>query len=307
MEGTVWRRSLVGPLVLIGLGVVFLLNNLGYLGWNVWETILRFWPVLLIAVGVEILLGQRLSWGSIAAVPIVLATAGLMVLLSGVSYLVPGPRPGAAPLTSQAISEALGAAKRAEVEIEAGIGELTLGALGDSAKLVEGTVPFGRGEEVYRDFRLEGDKAFFTLRSRHPRFFWDRRGHGEWSWVLNLNRKVPMRLAIKTGVGVARLDLSQVRGTEIEVKTGVGKTTLTLPAAGVVRARCEGGIGEMTILIPRGMAARIQASHGIGVVEVNGRRLDGVYVSPGYDGAKDRVDLEVKGGIGRIAITEAGW
>ena len=35
------RGSLVGPVILIGLGVVFLLNNLGVLAWSVWEVILR--------------------------------------------------------------------------------------------------------------------------------------------------------------------------------------------------------------------------------------------------------------------------
>jgi len=29
--------SLVGPLILIGLGVIFLLNSLGMLAWSVWE------------------------------------------------------------------------------------------------------------------------------------------------------------------------------------------------------------------------------------------------------------------------------
>jgi|SRR5579884_338374 len=38
----------IGPILLIALGVVFLLNTLGYLAW---ERIVRFWPVLLIAAG----------------------------------------------------------------------------------------------------------------------------------------------------------------------------------------------------------------------------------------------------------------
>jgi hypothetical protein len=31
MEQRRWRGSLVGPIILIGLGIVFLLNNLGWL------------------------------------------------------------------------------------------------------------------------------------------------------------------------------------------------------------------------------------------------------------------------------------
>jgi hypothetical protein len=58
------RRSLVGPVILIGLGVVFLLNNLGVLAWSVWEVILRLWPILLVAAGLDLLLGRRSIWGS---------------------------------------------------------------------------------------------------------------------------------------------------------------------------------------------------------------------------------------------------
>ncbi|HYM11293.1 MAG TPA: B-box zinc finger protein [Bryobacterales bacterium] len=45
----------LGPLVLIGLGVMFLLNTLGY--WSL-ERIERFWPVLLILAGVYMLYGR---------------------------------------------------------------------------------------------------------------------------------------------------------------------------------------------------------------------------------------------------------
>jgi Domain of unknown function (DUF5668) len=39
----------VGPIILIGVGVLFLLNNFA---WFPWYRITRFWPVILIAVGV---------------------------------------------------------------------------------------------------------------------------------------------------------------------------------------------------------------------------------------------------------------
>jgi hypothetical protein len=49
------RRSLVGPAILIGAGVVLFLNTAGWLGWDVEESILRMWPVLLIPAGISVL------------------------------------------------------------------------------------------------------------------------------------------------------------------------------------------------------------------------------------------------------------
>jgi DUF4097 and DUF4098 domain-containing protein YvlB len=46
------RRSFAGPVVLITIGVVFLLGNMGVLGWrNIGELFARYWPLLLIIWG----------------------------------------------------------------------------------------------------------------------------------------------------------------------------------------------------------------------------------------------------------------
>lgn len=51
-----------GALVLITIGVVFLLNNFGVLPWDVWLVLWRFWPILLIMSGVEMIIPDT-KWG----------------------------------------------------------------------------------------------------------------------------------------------------------------------------------------------------------------------------------------------------
>jgi hypothetical protein len=46
---TAYRRSLLGPLILIGIGIVFLLHNL--VGFELFHLIRRYWPVILIIIG----------------------------------------------------------------------------------------------------------------------------------------------------------------------------------------------------------------------------------------------------------------
>jgi len=76
------RARLVGPVVLIGLGVIFLLNSLGVLAWSVWEVIFRLWPVLLIAAGLEIILSRLSVWGSLLALVLTGAIlAGMLWML----------------------------------------------------------------------------------------------------------------------------------------------------------------------------------------------------------------------------------
>jgi hypothetical protein len=37
--------SWLSPVSLSGLGILFLLNNLGFLNWNIWQMLFMLWPV----------------------------------------------------------------------------------------------------------------------------------------------------------------------------------------------------------------------------------------------------------------------
>jgi len=93
------RSSILGPLVLITVGIVFLLVQTGHLqGYRLWEWYSRFWPFLLVGAGVVMLLEwaydqyaqsdptepryRRRVGGGVFAVLVVLAFTG--VVLSGV-------------------------------------------------------------------------------------------------------------------------------------------------------------------------------------------------------------------------------
>jgi hypothetical protein len=77
--------SVVGPVLLIGLGVVLLLQQTGYLTWSLWDIVSRLWPVLIIAVGADILIGHRSFVGGLIALVVVLAllAGGLLLLGRG--------------------------------------------------------------------------------------------------------------------------------------------------------------------------------------------------------------------------------
>lgn len=70
------RPSLVWPLVLIVVGVVFLLSNLDVISGDVWSNLFRLWPLILIAIGLEGILRRE----GIAA-PTLFLAVGVVFLL----------------------------------------------------------------------------------------------------------------------------------------------------------------------------------------------------------------------------------
>ncbi len=296
------RVSLVGPVILIGLGVVFLLNNMGLLAWSVWEVIFRLWPILLVALGLEIILSRLSAWGSLLALVLTVA------ILAGALWLI-GPDLGTGQVVAgEEVRQALGGATRAEVVIEPGIGALYIEALPESANLVEGAIRVGRGQRARQNFAVVGKTATFTLRAEGgtfgPFIGWnDQRG-----WELGLAPEVPLGLEVNLGVGLADIDLTGLTVSNLEVSMGVGQTTVILPDEGRFQAKIEGAIGETVVVIPAGLAARIRVDTGLAVSDLPDgyQQRDDVYTSPGYASADDRVDLEVSQAIGKVTIRQSG-
>lgn len=77
------RGSLVFPILLIGLGIALLLENLGVMTGSVWEWVFRLWPLLLIAVGLDGIFFRR---GGMAGSALLIG-AGLVFLLTNFGYL----------------------------------------------------------------------------------------------------------------------------------------------------------------------------------------------------------------------------
>jgi hypothetical protein len=65
MEDNYYRyhhhHSGLGAIILIFLGIILLLNNFGILSWESWSTIWRFWPLLLILGGLQLVMGRSRS------------------------------------------------------------------------------------------------------------------------------------------------------------------------------------------------------------------------------------------------------
>ncbi len=296
------RSSLIGPTILIGLGIVFLLNNMGILDWNVWEVIFRLWPVLLIAAGLDFLLGRRSVWGSLLALVLTLA------ILAGVLWLFGEGIGIGQVLSTEEVRQDLDGATQAEVAIEPGIGTLHVHALPESASLVEGVIRLGRGERVTRDFSVEGETATFTLQSEGASVPFAGGWGGERAWDLGLNPDVSLRLEISLGVGESDVDLTGLTVSDLDVSLGIGQTTVILPDEGRFQARIDGAIGQTIVIIPAELAARIRVDTGLAGSQLpdNYQCQDDVCTSPGYGSAENRVDLEVSQAIGNVTIRHAG-
>jgi len=290
--------NLVGPTLMIGIGAILLLNNLGYLDWTVWDA-LRLWPILLIGAGLEVLLGRRSIWGSLAAAVI------LIGLIAGGIWLTAtdGPRPVRGQPVD--ISYELSNANAAVISLESTVGDIAVGALVDSTDLMEGTIQVVNSEELHRTVS-EGDPMEIALTTQGG----GRRGYislyqGS-TWQLGINSDVELDLDVDIGIGDVTLDLSDLTIDSARLDFGIGRADATLPQEDGAEVMVDGGIGTVTIRVPEDVGARIRLDSGlVGRSLPSGYTHDGdTYTSPNYNRADTQVDVTIGLGIGNIRVLQ---
>jgi hypothetical protein len=82
--------SLFWPLLLISAGVLLLLSNLGYVPWSSWNVLWRLWPLLLIGLGIDALIGRRTTGGMIVSGLLILLLLGGAIALIFLARNIPG-------------------------------------------------------------------------------------------------------------------------------------------------------------------------------------------------------------------------
>jgi hypothetical protein len=295
------RPSIVGPLVLITVGILFLLANLGALPLSFWEIAARFWPLLLILIGLEIIIGRQSALGAIIILVLWIA---LVAGVIGLSFAQGNGFLATATTVSDQLAQPLGDIKSATVELNGGIATTFVSALNaDSANLMQGTFRHAQGSQITKTYDVMGNEGRLGLREQGtPGVFF---GGGSSRWELGLNPQIPIVLHVKGSVGRVNLDLVTLNITSLTIDAGVGNMDIITPQAAVTTMRVNGGVGSTTITIPQGVAARIRVSSGLGGIRVDDLRFPkfgDVYQSADYASATNRIEIEVDGGVGSINV-----
>lgn len=294
--------GLLGPLILVLLGVLFLLNNFGIVDWSIWSQLWRLWPLVLIAVGLELLVGRRSPALSLIILLLLVAAAVAFLLYSGGFQPAGGLSQFPVNVPSQNTS-------KASVDITFSVGDLSVDAQSEGSALATGSLDYYDGTSTPQvSDNVSGDTRQLTIKQNEGGASFPFFGFGaHLSWTLHLSNQVPMTLRVEAGAGTVDMNLERLRISDLNLSTGAGDTSVILPSnAGTTIAKISGGAGTLDVTIPNGVEASIKVNSGIGKVDVDPKfaaQGDNIYTSQGYANARNKVDLTVNGGVGRITIS----
>jgi hypothetical protein len=291
LDGLIWRKEVFGPAFFGGLGVVWILSNFELLDWSLWNILWRVWPILIVAIGVDILMARRSVWLSAIGVAVVLA-ALVGALWLGVAN---------APESSQeSVQERIGDVDRADIRFSPAVGVLTIDALTGSDELIVGSASSGDSAAISTRSTTSGDKAIIVVETQHAVVFPSGK---DWEWDFSLSPNLPIDLESAMGVGDMNLELDELTLSALEIGQGVGEVTVSMPE-GDYRADISQAIGSVIVEVPEGAAVRLEVSRALtGLTVPNDfvHRND-YYYSPDYDKADQHLNIEISQAIGSIVV-----
>jgi hypothetical protein len=304
--------------ILIGLGLFFLLINL-YPEFNPWPWLFRYWPLILIAVGVGKI------WDSYyahqhperATTPWVTGTglAWIILLFVFVFAFWHGRRGrnwnGWGPQDrwhrwgemhdNQSVD--LQGAKSVNFDLNFPAGRLDVS--GGSSKLLDADFRYDRSSEKPSvDYSVSDGSGHLTVFRGREGVHW---GPDDNDWVLKLGGDVALHMNVNVGAGESYLRLAGLDVEHLRVNMGAGRLDLDLtgPRKENLDAVIEGGVGSALIHLPKDVGVRVEASGGIGSVNADGLRREGDrYQNDAYGETANKIDMTVHGGIGEIDLLE---
>jgi hypothetical protein len=303
--------SVFWPLVFIGAGVMLLLSNLGYLPWQSWGVLWRLWPLLIIALGIDLLIGRRSVIGAIVSGVLIIVLIGGIVIIAFFAQNIPGVSDWIQQPEFQTrhIEYSLTGVEQATVYIDWTSVPGYLSPLEDSPNLIEGDVDY-RGELTF-DASVHGSRADVKLDSRGSWFeIWPFGDHSDKRWDVRLSPDVPLDLSLDAGSGPCDFDLTDLDITNLALDAGSGPIDLVLPSGSTFEAKIDGGSGPITIVLPESVGARVELDSGSGPFSpdarfelVRGKRHgDGTWETDNYRTADHTITLEIDQGSGPITI-----
>ena len=302
------RRGVFWPLLLIALGLIFLLQNFGFISGVSWLALASLWPLLLVLIGLDIGFARRWPLPTLA-VEVAVIAAGLAL----VAYS-PNLSPGIF-----VFGDGSGGGET-DVTVPRGATQLSLtlnGGATHSYHLSGGAAALVEAHSANPDLRLRvsgssNGRADVRLDQTSNGFF---HPVSAGDIEIRIANDVPTSLTINVGAGEFDVDLSDVRVTDARVNIGASSMRFVVPKpSGDVAIRMNGGASNITLVVPDGVEARVATTGGLLSLRSDNTRLGsgggtggcvacGSSVeTSGYSAAHDRVTLTISAGASSIAV-----
>ena len=315
-ENRVRSTSIVFPLLLIGIGVLFLLSR-WMPDFDPWPALWRFWPLFLILVGLGMFWDSARRRNNPESAPLfpVGSTMGALLFVVILGFLIlhlngisrrhdwMNVSAGSGHRSHESQTVELGNAKAVRMTVHMPAGELHID--GGAEQLMQADFSHGPSwSNPAVDYSVENGVGTLSINQQSANQLMT---NSDNVWRLKISDEVPLELEVDVGAGRGDLNLANVDLNRLELNIGAGQANVNLTGerARDLQAEIHGGVGEAIIRLPKNVGVVATVHGGLGSVDVHGlTEEDGEYTNAAYGKAPKTIHLTVEGGIGHIKLEQ---
>lgn len=294
-------RWLIGAILII-IGVIYLGQNLDWWSGAEFQNIGRFWPLILVLIGVSVLT-KHLKWGWLVFMAVLLASIGLVFYAS--VYDKNLLQAQSEKYSDEISYDLTSGAKSVEVRIDTGALELRVRE-NESAKFIEGDYTFNLYKPLFENY-YENEKQVFKLSGTEKWNSW-RLGDTSNKADFKLNQDIPMSLIINAGASKLNLNLEKINCTGVDISAGASEINLTIgeKIASEAKINIKAGASSIKIFLPKELGAKLTVDAPLSGKEL--RDLDKVgdneFKTKNYDVAAKKIEISIDAGVSSIEVKQ---
>ncbi len=322
-------RNYSWAVFLILVGGMLLLNSTDIVGWGVWIYIVRFWPILIVLIGLRIILGNSgvakfigmiftivLTLGAFAVGYIQFTQEPITFFPTKVNEWVLEGGSGVFNLNKEIVqkeyvisSDQYSNVSERVFRIDAGACTLNLSEQDiDNHFLVNSKYPQGYKEPLLTHSQSLGILDI-DFKSAQPQSFFLFFDNSEYEMSIG-ELDILSDFDIKLGAGSGNVILEEVPVKDLWAEVGAGKLDIELGSGSIPKGETKltVGAGKMNLILPSRVGYTLEYDLGIGNITVDGKSVSeitggrGKYISSNYVNSDIKLTVFVNVGVGSFNI-----
>lgn len=307
-------EKIIWGLILVFIGGILLLQNFEVIDFY-WQVIFRFWPLVLIIIGANLLFSKDDSrTGGIVAVLLTVLALGFIaykgITTSGTddshwSYnFDEDEQADTVRERNNTFSEVYtDDIERAVLNISGGATQYVLDDTASTSSLFEADVKRNFGNYSLLSTRKDSSQVLnFKMAGKSK---WNLKRDNSNEAKLRLNTRPVWDINIEMGAGTTDFDLSPFKVNNVHVKGGAASFDIKVGMpVDTTTVSIETGVSDINISIPTSAACKINTETGLSSNDFEGfvKQSDGSYTTPGFEKATKIIIINFEGGLSNFEV-----
>lgn len=292
-------------IAILAIGLLLLLTNFGYVDSSAIFQLFKYWPAVLIIIGLSILfktLPRPLETllNSILSLAIIFGLAMFTVKIIGEKQGTWTPQE-----TQKQLAEPFNE-KAKDAQIDISTGASTFNIAGGSSLLVEGTIESIFSSPSISRKLLNSDRTDGISIKQNSQFWlpWNRSSRNNWN--LKINSEIQTMLNITAGASKINVNLTDTNVSQLSINAGASKMDFDLGVKSPnLKTTIKAGASTINISVPKecGISTKLDTGMTSNNLEKQGLiKNETVFTTTDYDKAPTKIQIEIDAGASTINL-----